>query len=151
MNNFDIGRAIVQTSLALRGSTPLTQEQALAVLDKACAPWRDESAEFESQHPDNPDHVHPDYDNDTDPIAPFGMLLKEAFWPDIPSSEWASLHETWGLSDDDMTDVEHRLHHEWYVRVDFEFHKRYGLYGSDAGEPMPYIPPIRLRGIQQGE
>lgn len=149
MNNFDVGRAIVVEGLRLRGVGPCTQQEALAILDRACAAWRNETAEFESQHPEKPHEVHPDYDQDTDPLAPFGQLLKEAFWPDIPDADWQSLQETWGLSDDEMTDAEHRLHHDWYLRVDFPFHQRYGLYGYDPGSPMPYIPPIRLTEPQQ--
>jgi hypothetical protein len=59
-------------------ATP-TQEEALAILDTICEPYRGRDAEFESEDPKNPRYIHPRYDHYTDPIGPIGRLIAVAF------------------------------------------------------------------------
>jgi hypothetical protein len=56
-----------------------TQAEALAALDMICEPYRGRDAEFESEDPKKPGHIHPDYDYYTDPIGPMGRLIAIAF------------------------------------------------------------------------
>lgn len=139
MNNFDIGRAIVDQALRLARGRRLTQAAALAILDRVCTPWRDETAEFESQDPENPGCVHPDYDDDRDPVAPFGGLLRRAFWPEVADEDWKKLVDSWYLTEEEMDDAAWRLQYEWYLRT-YAFMSRYGFYGFEPSGPLPFIP-----------
>lgn len=103
------------------------QRSALSILDDVCSPYRGCDAEFESQNPDEPDEVHPLFDNSTDPHpqSPLGMLLVEAFAPN-------------GLQDlgryspflDDAargTDAEEAAYDHWESEVYKPFRQRYGF------------------------
>lgn len=77
MGNHTAGAAMGRaTELALEMRTTQT---AIELLDKICEPWRGCDAEFESEDPNNPGNINPDYDNYTDPNAPMGKLIAEAF------------------------------------------------------------------------
>jgi len=58
-------------------------ETALSILDSICTLYRGCDAEFESVDPNNPDQVHPAFNDYTDPhpLAALGMLMIEAFAP----------------------------------------------------------------------
>lgn len=139
MNNFDIGRAIVDQALRLARGRSLSQAAALSVLDRACTPWRGETAEFESQDPGKPGCVHPDYDDDCDPIAPFGGLLRQAFWPQVADEDWKKLVDSWCLAEEEMDDAAWRLQYEWYLRT-YAFKSRYGFFGFEPSGPLPFMP-----------
>lgn len=64
-------------------SRRLPGESAIDLLDKICRPYAKTDAEFESEDPNDPNCVHPDYDRYTDPHpkAALGMLMLEAFAP----------------------------------------------------------------------
>lgn len=57
----------------------LNKETALKILDTICKPWKGCDAEFESEDPKKPGHIHPDYTFYTDPMAPLGKLIAVAF------------------------------------------------------------------------
>ena len=64
---------IVNAALHLRKNKP--REPAMAVLDQALRSHEGSSPNFELRHPE--------YDDHTDPAAPFGELLRQAFAPAI--------------------------------------------------------------------
>jgi hypothetical protein len=74
-------------SMALGAAHALQTRQpgqtAISLLDKVCARYVDCDAEFESEDPDNPGTVHPEFDDYTapHPNAALGMLMVEAFSP----------------------------------------------------------------------
>lgn len=82
MGNHAAGRAMEQAALeAVARRQP--GESALGILDRICEPWRNCDAEFESTDPNDPDCVHPEFDQSIDPHpkAALGMLMLEAFAP----------------------------------------------------------------------
>lgn len=82
MGNHYAGNTIGKQAQAIYANRPAGQT-ALQILDQICEPFRGCDAEFESEDPNRPGHVHPDFDNwrDPHPGAGLGMLLLEAFAP----------------------------------------------------------------------
>jgi hypothetical protein len=80
MGNHEAGRAIGRMVLALVARRR-EGEDALAILDEACNPWRGADAEFESEDPNNPGQIHPDYDDYRYLPSPMARLMVEAFAP----------------------------------------------------------------------
>lgn len=101
-------------------------ESALDILDRICSRYRGLDAEFESTNPDNPDQVHPRYDNVTDPHpeAALGMLMVEAFSPggleDMP--RYRMMFD----SEFDADDAEAAFE-EWNEKVYKPFNDRYSF------------------------
>lgn len=60
-------------------STLPSRDEALGILDQICTPHRGRDAEFESEDPNHPGYIHPDYDYYTDPKGPIGRLIVIAF------------------------------------------------------------------------
>ena len=82
MGNHTVGRAVgLAAEQALLARRP--GETALSILDRICTTYRGSDAEFESQDPNNPNRVHPDYGDyrDAHEKAALGMLMIEAFAP----------------------------------------------------------------------
>ncbi len=80
MGDHTIGKAMgVAADAWWRRETVPTKEEALAALDVICSPYRGRDAEFEAEDPARPGHIHPAYDNYTDPLGPIGMLIMIAF------------------------------------------------------------------------
>lgn len=77
MGNHYAGRAIGRAARAALKNR--NGKSAIQILDEICGPWRNCDAEFESDDPNNPDFVHPEYDDYTDPNGPIGKLAIEAF------------------------------------------------------------------------
>lgn len=77
MGNHHAGNAIGKAALDAEANR--NGRTALQILDEICEPWRGHDAEFESEDPDKPGHVHPDYDDWLHPLAPLGKLIAEAF------------------------------------------------------------------------
>lgn len=77
MGNHDAGRAMGHAArVALKSRNGRT---ALQILDDICEPWRGYDAEFESDNPDRPSEVHPEYADYFEPNGPLGILAIEAF------------------------------------------------------------------------
>jgi hypothetical protein len=96
---------------------------ALQLLDVICEPHRGCDAEFESEDPSRPGHVHPEFGDwrEPHPMAGLGMLMLEAFAPN-------------GIADQqryapgfDERDDEKALT-AWYDEVKNPFRKRYDFY-----------------------
>lgn len=93
MGNHDAGLAMgLAANEAVRNRK--SGETALSILDRICNPYRGCDAEFESQNPENPHEVHPEFDSfcDPHPKASLGMLMLEAFAPngvgDLPRYQY---------------------------------------------------------------
>ena len=82
MGNHVAGNAIGKLAQAAFEQRPHGQT-ALQILDKICEPHRGCDAEFESEDPNTPGNVHPDFASwrDPNPGAGLGMLMLEAFAP----------------------------------------------------------------------
>ena len=122
MGNHQAGREIgkaAEAAVAVRKAG----ETALAILDRVCSRHRGCDAEFESEDPNNPSNVHPDYDSYTDPHpgAALGMLLIEAFAPngmaDLP--RYAPMLSR-GPEEEKACDA-------WWTEVYFKFRDRFGF------------------------
>ena len=85
MGDHQIGRAMgIAAEAYLRGfhkrkGQVITQKQALSTLDLICSRYAGRDAEFESEDPNNPGHIHPDYSDYTNPNGPLGQLIAIAF------------------------------------------------------------------------
>jgi len=74
---------MAEMALSMRG-----KQTALELLDLICEPYRGADAEFEAVDPNRPGYIHPEYGQYTDPNAPLGALICEAFSPNV---DWISL------------------------------------------------------------
>ncbi len=93
-------------------------DQALALLDAICGPFRGCDAEFEAEDLDDPDAQHLEFNDyrDPHPNAALGMLMVEAFAPNglLDLGRYApALH-----GDDDAYD-------RWADEVETPFRERY--------------------------
>lgn len=82
MGNHYAGNAMGKQAQLLMANRPPGMT-ALQLLDLICEPHRGCDAEFESEDPDRPGHVHPEFPDWCFPHANagLGMLLLEAFAP----------------------------------------------------------------------
>lgn len=82
MGNHTVGLAIGKAAEAAIANRRVG-ETAISILDRICEPYRGYDAEFESEDPDRPGYVHPEFDDYRHPHskAALGMLLLEAFAP----------------------------------------------------------------------
>lgn len=128
MGNHVAGRAIEQAATLLV-SRRQPGETALALLDKACKGHRNTDAEFESTDPDNPDQVHPEYGNSTDPHpkAPLGMLMLEAFAPNGVADQPRYAAMLGSDDPDDDGEAEEAAYDLWSAEVYEPFRARYGF------------------------
>jgi hypothetical protein len=125
MGNHAVGHSMQR--LAEEAMRNRNGESAMDILDRICSPYRGTDAEFESEDPDRPGYVHPEYGDATDPHpkAALGMLMVEAFAPN-------------GLSDlpryapmvDDSADAaaEETACDAWWAEVYDPFKARYGFW-----------------------
>lgn len=100
MGNHEVGRAMgrmAEIALKMR-----TNQNALALLDEICKPYRGADAEFEADDPNNPGNQHPEYCRYTDPKGPLGILIQEAFAPTV---DWIAVQrKVEETGDDDKTE-----------------------------------------------
>lgn len=123
MGNHAAGKAIgLAAELALSRRQP--GDTALGLLDAACRGHRGCDAEFESEDPDNPGQVHPDFMDycDPHPKAALGMLMLEAFAPNgvADLTKYAPMLTDKGPDGDAACDL-------WWAEVYEPFRQRYGF------------------------
>lgn len=123
MGNHAAGNAIgqaAQHALAVRQPG----ETALSILDRICKKYRGSDAEFESEDPDAPGSVHPDYEDyrDPHPAAALGVLMLEAFAP----NGVADMPKYAPMLDADDPDEE-AAYDAWAAEVEQPFRKRFGF------------------------
>ena len=112
MGNHDSGRAMGRAAtLALKMRTT---QSAIELLDAICEPYRGSDAEFEAEDPNQRGHIHPDYEQYTDPAGPLGKLIIEAFDKENVGT-WESAER-----DDAFYD-------RWYDGPYDQFRKRFGF------------------------
>ena len=118
MGNHEVGRAMGRAAvMALKMRTTQT---ALALLDEICEPYRGADAEFEAVDPDKPGHIHPEYTFYTNPNGPLGILIREAFSPNV---DWIALQkEAYESGDDDKIEA---FDNSWYDGPHKQFDDRY--------------------------
>ena len=118
MGNHEVGRAMGRMAeMAIRMRTNQT---ALALLDEICEPYRGADAEFEAVDPANPSCQHPDYCRYTAPKGPLGILIREAFAPEV---DWIALQcEIEKTGDDDKID---EFYESWGYGPEKQFDPRY--------------------------
>ena len=118
MGNHQAGRAMGRMAeMALKMRTTQT---ALELLDTICEPYRGADAEFEAEDPNNTGHIHPEYTHYTEPDGPIGILMTEAFSPDI---DWKTLFsEAFKTEDDDKIEA---ISDRWDDEVYSKFRSRY--------------------------
>lgn len=89
MGNHEVGRAMGRMAeVVLKLRTNPTTQTALSLLDQICEPYRGADAEFEAVDPKRPGHTHPEYGQYTDPKGTLGILIREAFAPNV---DWIAL------------------------------------------------------------
>ena len=124
MGDFAVGQAIERAAIeAVARRRPA--ESALAILDRICGPWRNRDAEFESTDPNDPDCVHPEFDQSTHPHpnAALGMLLIEAFAPNgmADLNRYRPMLDGEGEAEKEACDA-------WWDEIYIPFGERYGFY-----------------------
>jgi len=118
MGNHEVGRAMGRMAeMALRMRI---NQDALALLDEICEPYRGADAEFEAIDPNNPRNTHPEYCRYTDPKGPLGILIQEAFDPTI---DWIALQRESERTDDD--DKIELFYESWGNGPEEQFNDRY--------------------------
>lgn len=118
MGNHSAGRAMGR--MADMAIKMRTKQSALELLDEICEPYRGCDAEFEAEDPNNLRHQHPDYCRYTDPKGPLGMLIREAFDPNV---DWIALQsETEATGDDDKIEA---FQESWSNGPESQFDARY--------------------------
>lgn len=123
MGNHVAGRAI---GLAAEHAVMTRQpgETAIAILDRICERFRGCDAEFESEDPENPGKVHPEFDDyrDPHPKAALGMLMLEAFAQNgvADQPKYAAM-----LGGDDDSEI--AACDAWWDEICEPFRKRYGF------------------------
>ncbi len=118
MGNHGAGRAMGRMAeMALKMRTTQT---ALALLDEICEPYRGCDAEFEAEDPNHPGRQHPKYCRYTDPTGPLGILIREAFDPNV---DWIALQDSAESSDDD--DTIEAFYENWGTGPCKKFDQRY--------------------------
>lgn len=118
MGNHAVGKAMgrmAEMALKMR-----TSQTALDILDEVCEPYRGADAEFEAGDPNNPGQTHPEYSHYTEPNAPLGILIAEAF---SPNTDWKTLFsEAVKAGDDDKIEA---ISDKWHDEVERKFSSRY--------------------------
>ena len=99
MGNHAVGRAMVNTALALKKAAP--KMPPLEILDAACEPYRNTDAEF---------------DDDTFHGEHFAKILREAFAPNLKLGEEVDADGYWVQEE------------EFYDQVISPFRRRYNLW-----------------------
>lgn len=125
---------IVRKAIELRERNP--DRSALSILDEAMKlsdGYTD--LEWESSDPNKPGYVHPDYDREDYPPAPFAEILRQAFAPDLDVGAL--------LLQDDRESHDYAVAQRvtdslniWLQRVTMPFSLRYGIEG---GSWMPHV------------
>ncbi len=118
MGNHYVGRAMgrmAEMALKMR-----TNQTALTILDEICEPYRGADAEFESEDPNNPGNINPEYGEYTDPNGPLCILIREAFDPNV---DWIKLKREAEASGDD--DKIEEFYNKWYDGPYTKFRERY--------------------------
>jgi hypothetical protein len=137
---------IVRKANELREKNPL--KPALSILDEAMKQGNGAiDLEWESTDPNNPDFVHPDYDSENLPPAPFAEILRQAFAPDLDVSTLVFKDNrenddfAIGQLATDSLDI-------WTQRVLMPFGLRYGIEGGKwfpsiniVKKPDNYVEP----------
>lgn len=124
MGDHHIGQKMgVAAAAALEKTLSPTPEEATAILDRICTPYRGRDAEFEAVDPANPDRTHPDYFSYTDPNGPMGKLITIAFggarnWNADLEAEWAAMAPGDAIDDGPVWE-------EWYDGPYTTFRERY--------------------------
>ena len=118
MGNHEVGRSMgrmAEMALKMR-----TNQSALALLDEICEPYRGADAEFEAVDPNNPGQTHPEYCRYTGPKGPLGILIREAFNPEV---DWIDLQrEAEKTGDDDKIEG---FYESWAHGPEKQFDARY--------------------------
>lgn len=136
-------RLIVARSMELRLADPV--RTALSILDEVM-PHRDACVdlEWESTDPTNTDRVHPAYDDECLPPAPFAEMLRQAFAPDLDPREML-LIQVDGAEDYALEQRSVDALNTWEQRVIAPFYGRYGIpwsWGSSVNvvdRPAGYV------------
>ena len=118
---------VVARARELRRALPL--RAALEVLDEAMLLMDGVvDPEWEAIDPNYPDHVHPDYADETLPPSPFAEILRQAFAPDLDASELEPILLD-GSGTDDYAEEQRCVDalNLWEQRVFGPFYIRYGL------------------------
>lgn len=114
MGNHYAGNAMGKQAQHLFTNRP-AGSTALQLLDIICEPYRGCDAEFESEDPARPGHVHPEFPDwrFPHPNAGLGMLILEAFAPNGLADR-----ERYDADDDESQDA-------WWDDLIVPFRKRY--------------------------
>ena len=114
-------RAIVESALSLRAAH--LKADALDVLDRAMQPFLQSDPDFDDVRAPDGDH--------TDPRAPFGRLLRDAFAPELADDFLADRGKTLvGLGEETFWSF-------WESEVMLPFAQRYAIWGVDTARSTP--------------